>query len=78
MVRFGLALMASWPRCSPHRPSAAPPRRESSSGKSLGGLALGATALMSAPPGNSSHVCRDCRAQTWYFNLKPFEPQGAG
>ena len=31
------------------------------------------------PPrwGRRHGVCRDCRLVTWYFNLKPFEPQGA-
>ncbi len=23
-------------------------------------------------------MCRDCRAQTWYFNLRKFHPQGVG
>ena len=27
--------------------------------------------------GSRHGVCRDCRQVTWYFNLKPFEPQGA-
>lgn len=48
-------------------------------GKSLGGLSLGATqAQVSAAWGSRHGVCRDCRAPTWYFNLRPFEPQGAG
>lgn len=48
-------------------------------GKSLGGLRLGATkAQVRAAWGSRHGRCRDCRAQTWYFNLKPFEPQGAG
>ena len=48
-------------------------------GKSLGGLSLGATrAEVRAAWGSRFGVCRDCREPTWYFNLRPFEPQGAG
>ena len=48
-------------------------------GKSLGGLRLGATQTQVSDAWGSRHgVCRDCREQTWYFNLRPFEPQGAG
>ena len=48
-------------------------------GKSLGGLALGATfAHVRAAWGARFGVCRDCREPTWYFNYRPFEPQGAG
>ena len=28
--------------------------------------------------GQRHGVCRDCRRTTWYFNAKPFQPQGAG
>ena len=28
--------------------------------------------------GRTHGVCRSCARTTWYFNLKPFEPQGAG
>ncbi len=48
-------------------------------GKSLGGLALGATrAQVRAAWGSRFGVCRNCRKLTWYFNLRPFEPQGTG
>ena len=48
-------------------------------GTSFGGLALGATPEQVRVAWGSRHgVCRDCRARTWYFNLRPFEPQGAG
>ncbi len=48
-------------------------------GKSLGGLSLGATrAQVRAAWGSRFGVCRDCLRQTWYFNLRPFEPHGAG
>lgn len=47
--------------------------------KSLGGLRLSATrAQVRSAWGSRFGVCRDCRARTWYFNLRPFEPQGAG
>ena len=48
-------------------------------GKSLGGLALGATpAQVRAAWGLRHGTCRGCRAPTWYFNFKHFEPEGAG
>jgi hypothetical protein len=48
-------------------------------GKSLGGIALGwSPAQVRAAWGTRYGVCRDCRSRTWYFNLRPFEPQGAG
>jgi hypothetical protein len=48
-------------------------------GKSLGGLTLGATpGQVRAAWGSRFGVCRDCRARTWYFNLRAFESQGAG
>ena len=28
--------------------------------------------------GEQHGVCKDCESQTWYFNYKPFEPQGTG
>jgi hypothetical protein len=48
-------------------------------GKSLGGLSLGATrGQVRAAWGSRFGVCRDCREQTWYFNLRRFKPWGAG
>jgi hypothetical protein len=48
-------------------------------GKTLGGLALGATpAQVRAAWGPRHGTCRGCRAPTWYFNFKRFEPEGAG
>jgi hypothetical protein len=48
-------------------------------GKTLGGLTLGATRdQVRAAWGSRFGVCRDCREPTWYFNFRPFEPQGAG
>ena len=47
-------------------------------GESLGGIRLGDTKSEVLDIWGSRHgVCRDCRRVTWYFNLKPFEPQGA-
>jgi hypothetical protein len=60
--------------------SAAPPRAGVViPGKSFGGLTLGATReQVRAAWGNGFGVCRDCRAQTWYFNYRPLQPQGVG
>lgn len=47
--------------------------------KSLGEIAVGMTkAEVLAQWGRRHGVCRNCSRPTWYFNLKPFEPQGAG
>jgi hypothetical protein len=60
--------------------AAAPPRAGVVvPGKTLGGLALGATRdQVRAAWGPRFGVCRDCQEPTWYFNFRPFEPQGAG
>src|SRR6266511_5413633 len=60
--------------------AAAPPTRGVVvPGKRLGGLTLGATrAQVRAAWGSKFGVCRDCRRPTWYFNFRPFEPQGVG
>ena len=60
--------------------AAAPPRAGIVvPGKTLGGLALGATRTeVRTAWGSRFGVCRDCRQQTWYFNLRRFEPQGTG
>jgi hypothetical protein len=48
-------------------------------GKSLGGLSLGATrAHVRATWGSRFGICRDCREQTWYFNVRRFHPEGVG
>jgi hypothetical protein len=80
MVRLGLALIASLALLVATAASAAPPRAGLViPGKTLGGLALGATkSQVRAAWGTRYGVCRDCRAETWYFNLRRFEPQGAG
>jgi hypothetical protein len=48
-------------------------------GESLGGLRLGATpAQVRAAWGTRFGRCRSCAHDTWYFNYRPFAPQGAG
>jgi hypothetical protein len=80
MVRLGPPLIASLALLVAPAASAAPPRAGLViPGKTLGGLALGATkSQVRAAWGTRYGVCRDCRAETWYFNLRRFEPQGAG
>jgi hypothetical protein len=60
--------------------TAAPPRAGLVvPGKSLGGLRLGSThAQVIAAWGSRHGVCRDCREQTWYFNLRRWKPRGTG
>jgi hypothetical protein len=42
-------------------------------------LRLGAgTDAIEARWGKRHGVCRDCRRTTWYFNARPFRPQGVG
>jgi hypothetical protein len=48
-------------------------------GESLGGVELGMTKAGVRTQWGAKHgVCRNCTRPTWYYNLKPFEPQGAG
>lgn len=48
-------------------------------GQSLGGLRLGMTkAQVRTLWGASFGRCRSCAQETWYFNYRPFTPQGAG
>jgi hypothetical protein len=48
-------------------------------GRSLGGIALGATkAHVEQRWGRAYGVCRVCVAETWYFNYYAFQPRGAG
>ncbi|HEX2506104.1 MAG TPA: hypothetical protein VHK22_07855 [Gaiellaceae bacterium] len=48
-------------------------------GESLGGVELRMTkAEVRELWGSRFGVCRNCEHPTWYFNLKPFEPHGAG
>lgn len=59
---------------------AAPPRAGVLvAGERLGGVSLGTTAAqVRAAWGTRYGVCRSCGETTWYFNFRPFEPQGAG
>lgn len=48
-------------------------------GKSLGGVALGATkAEVERRWGRAYGICRGCARETWYFNHFAFQPRGAG
>jgi hypothetical protein len=60
--------------------AAAPPKRgEFVPGGSLGGVSLGMTKdEVSAAWGKRHGVCRSCPRQTWYFNYRPFMPEGTG
>jgi hypothetical protein len=45
----------------------------------LGGVEVGMTkADVTRLWGERHGICRDCFRTTWYFNYRPFEPQGAG
>lgn len=60
-------------------PAAAAPPREGIlvPGQSLGGIRLGMTkAQVKARWGHRFGRCRTCLFETWYFNYRPFEPQG--
>jgi len=60
--------------------AAAPPNTsEFIPGSSLGGVRLGMTEDdVLAAWGKRHGVCQDCADPTWYFNDKPFVPQGTG
>ena len=77
-MRLALALAATL--VTVPTAAAAPPRTGVLvPGKTLGGLALGATpAQVRAGWGPRHGTCRGCRAPTWYFNFARFEPEGAG
>jgi hypothetical protein len=48
-------------------------------GESLGGVSLGMTkAQVRRAWGTRFGRCRSCADETWYYNYRPFEPQGAG
>jgi len=72
MLAVSLALAA---------PAAAAPPREGLvvPGASLGKVRLGMTrAQVLALWGADHGLCRDCRLPTWYYNWKPFTPEGVG
>jgi hypothetical protein len=48
-------------------------------GKELGGVSLGMRKQEVLDVWGHRHgVCRSCPRETWYFNYRPFEPEGAG
>lgn len=58
---------------------ASPPNRVFVPGQSLGAAKLGLTrGQVSRLWGRTHGVCRSCPRTTWYFNEKPFAPQGVG
>ncbi len=58
---------------------AAPIRGELVPGRSLGGLALGATKNeVRAAWGRRFGRCRGCTRETWYFNFRRFDAKGLG
>ena len=57
----------------------APARDRTLDGTRLGGVALGATgAQVRAAWSDRFGRCRSCRRTTWYFNERPFRPEGTG
>jgi hypothetical protein len=60
--------------------SAAPPRHaDFVPAKSLAGVRIGMTPeQVLAAWGERHGVCRECLDRTWYFNYRPFTPQGVG
>ncbi len=59
--------------------SAPPERGLFVPGVSLGGVEIGMTQRQVLRAWGTRHgVCRGCARPTWYFNYRPFEPQGAG
>jgi hypothetical protein len=60
--------------------TAAPPRQaEFSPGRSLAGVRLGMTKSEVLDAWGKRHgVCRACSRETWYFNYRPFTPEGTG
>jgi hypothetical protein len=60
--------------------TAAPPRQaEFVPGRLLAGVRLGMTPAQVLQAWGKRHgVCRTCVDRTWYFNYRPFTPEGAG
>lgn len=58
---------------------AAPERGLFAPGESLGGVRIGMTKTdVMRQWGERFGRCRDCRRTTWYFNYRPFLPEGVG
>jgi hypothetical protein len=78
-MRLVVALVVALVVVVPVAPAAPPRTGVLVPGKSLGGLALGATpARVRAAWGPRHGTCRGCREPTWYINFARFEPEGAG
>jgi hypothetical protein len=60
--------------------TAAPPRQaEFVPARSLAGVRLGMTPAQVLQAWGKRHgLCRTCVDRTWYFNYRPFTPEGAG
>lgn len=66
-----LAALAAPALAAPPRPGHLAP------GAHLGGVEIGMTKTQVTRLWGKRHgVCRDCSTTTWYFNYRPFEPQG--
>lgn len=74
-VSFALVLAAL---AAPAPALAAPPRPgHLAPGAHLGGVEIGMTKTQVTRLWGKRHgVCRDCLTTTWYFNYRPFDPQG--
>lgn len=78
--RLTAALVASSAFAVALPAAGAPPQRgQFVPGKELGGVSLGMTKQEVLDAWGDRHgVCRSCPRETWYFNYRPFEPEGAG
>jgi hypothetical protein len=74
-----LALVAAGALALAAAGGSAPSNRLLRPGEHLGGVRIGMTkARVLAVWGARHGVCGDCRRTTWYFNDRPFEPEGTG
>jgi hypothetical protein len=63
----------------PSSTAAPPPQAEFVPARSLAGVRLGMTPAQVLQAWGKRHgVCRACVDRTWYFNYRPFTPEGAG
>jgi hypothetical protein len=74
-----LALLAASALALAATGTSAPEARLFQPGDALGGVKLGMTKKeVLAAWGKRHGVCRNCPRETWYFNYRPFEPDGTG
>jgi hypothetical protein len=72
VVAVALALAGSEAATAPERGLLVP-------GEILGGVRIGMTkAQVQRAWGHRFGICRDCPHTTWYFNYRPFVPEGLG